>query len=76
MFACKTKSVDDSDDELAKLNVSQVVILTSKSLDNLVTTCQLYKTEDNQSLHLLINVREAFFDTNVGSRPNLARMCG
>ena len=26
--------------------------------------------------HLLINLKDHFFDTNVGSRPNLARMCG
>ena len=28
------------------------------------------------SLHLLINLSEPFFDTTVGPRPNLARMCG
>ena len=28
------------------------------------------------NVYLLIHLREAFFDTNVGSRPNLARMCG
>ena len=26
--------------------------------------------------HLLINLSEPFFDTTVGPRPNLARMCG
>ena len=31
---------------------------------------------DNIFTNLLTNLKDNFFDTNVGSRPNLARMCG
>ena len=44
----------------------------------------LRKAEEEEKLrerpttgyNLLIHLREVFFDTNVGSRPSFARMCG
>ena len=54
-------------DDLAICCRSGSAASLQECLDNLLVYC---------TRNLLINLSEPFFDTNVGLRPNLARMCG
>ena len=64
MHACMHTYIHSSSSSSIIYSQQSVMIVTGRRLSGCYTC------------YLLINVNEPFFDTNVGPRPNLARMCG